>query len=172
MVYLCYVILIIVFIFLIFIFIYIHLIPPRPFFTFLFLPDCVGTSDGLVSYIHNYIQTQLSKSERLTWVETKTNIKRSDGGIILCEVNELHWVDDMRRWPRVSYGDIFYYLVRSLGVDGSAMKNFKSTEAYQRGIPSKSLTKEALSWLSPVRTSTNFHLRPKPFINAVQQRLG
>ena len=29
------------------------------------------------------------------------------------------------------HGDIFYYLVLSVGVDGSAMKNFKSTEAYQ-----------------------------------------
>ena len=38
-----------------------------------------------------------------------------------------------------------------------------TSEIKQRGIPSKSQTKAALSWLSPVRTNVNFHLRLKPF---------
>ncbi len=37
----------------------------------------------------------------------------------------------MKKWPEVTYGDIFNYFVLSEGVDGAAMKNFKSTEAYQ-----------------------------------------
>lgn len=31
----------------------------------------------------------------------------------------------------MSYGDIFNYSVLSMGVDGAAMKNYKSPEAYQ-----------------------------------------
>ena len=44
------------------------------------------------------------------------------------------WVDDMRRWPQVSYGDIFNNLVLSMGVDGAAINykknNYKSTEVH------------------------------------------
>ena len=37
----------------------------------------------------------------------------------------------MKKWPEVTYGDIFNYFVLSEEVDGAAMKNYKSTEAYQ-----------------------------------------
>ncbi|KAL7407969.1 hypothetical protein ABVT39_016384 [Epinephelus coioides] len=37
----------------------------------------------------------------------------------------------MKNWPEIRYEDIFNYFVLSLGVDGSTMRNYKSTEAYQ-----------------------------------------
>ena len=69
--------------------------------------------------------------ERLTWVETKNHVKSSDGGIVLRHprlMNSTEWVDDMRRWPEVSYGDIFNNFVLSVGVDGSAMKIFRRNQ--------------------------------------------
>lgn len=67
-----------------------------------------------------------------TWEHT-SKLWRSD-----C-INVLHpsrittsgWQDDMRKWPEITYRDIFNYFVLSLGVDGATMKNYKSTEAYQ-----------------------------------------
>ena len=53
--------------------------------------------------------------ERLTWVETESNIKSLDGGSVLRHpglTNSTEWVDGMRRWPQVSHGDGFNYLVR------------------------------------------------------------
>ncbi|XP_015260755.1 PREDICTED: uncharacterized protein LOC107105150, partial [Cyprinodon variegatus] len=43
----------------------------------------------------------------------------------------LEWEDDMKKWPHITYEDIFNYVVLSLGADGSTMRNYKSTEAYQ-----------------------------------------
>lgn len=40
------------------------------------------------------------------------------------------WVDDMRCWPNVMYGDIYNYLISSKTVDGQEMKNFKSLQSY------------------------------------------
>ena len=37
----------------------------------------------------------------------------------------------MKRWPLVGYKNIFNYLVLSVGVDGEAMENFWSLDAYQ-----------------------------------------
>ena len=51
------------------------------------------------------------------WVETKKHVKRLDGGIVLRHprlMNSTKWVDDMRRWPQVSYGDILNYYPRLL----------------------------------------------------------
>ena len=40
------------------------------------------------------------------------------------------WVDDMKRWPAVSYPDIFNYLVLSEGYDGGEMQNYKSMDSF------------------------------------------
>lgn len=37
----------------------------------------------------------------------------------------------MKRWPEVTYGDLFIYFVLSVGLDGWGMKNYKGTEACQ-----------------------------------------
>lgn len=65
------------------------------------------------------------------WEQTATHIRRYDGLKFPHPSIMSPWVDDMRKWPEMSYGDIFNYFVLSLGVDGAAMKNYKSTEAYQ-----------------------------------------
>ena len=47
----------------------------------------------------------------------KKHVKSSDGGIVLRHprlTNSTEWVGDMRRWPQVSNGDIFYYYPRLL----------------------------------------------------------
>ena len=62
--------------------------------------------------------------EKTTWEETAHTLK-SSGGICLDHPRDIsEWVDDMRRWPEIVYGNIFNYFVLSLGVDGSAMRNF------------------------------------------------
>ena len=65
------------------------------------------------------------------WEQTVTHIRRNDGLEFPHPSIMSPWVDDMRKWPDMSYGDIFNYFVLSLGIDGAAMKNYKSTEAYQ-----------------------------------------
>ena len=37
----------------------------------------------------------------------------------------------MARWPNITYGKIFLYFVESMAVDGNAVENLKSSEAYQ-----------------------------------------
>lgn len=66
-----------------------------------------------------------------TWVETTDVVRSSAGEVFQHPKLITEWVDDMKRWPPVTYGDIFNYMVLSVGVDGASMKNFKSTEAYQ-----------------------------------------
>lgn len=74
---------------------------------------------------------KMSTMEKSTWEETIHTLK-SSGGICLPHPRDVsEWGDDMKQWPQITYGDIFNYFVLSLGVDGSAMRNFKSTEAYQ-----------------------------------------
>ena len=96
----------------------------------------------------------------------------SDGGIVLRHprlMNSTEWVDDMWWWPQVSYGDIFYYLV--LAVDGSAMKNVKSTQAYQylhsgkvgRVLHSKNEKEEYLFLKAAVKPSQSSTLRLRAF---------
>ncbi len=41
------------------------------------------------------------------------------------------WEDDIKKWPRITYGNIFSYFVDSVACDGKAMSNLKSSEAYQ-----------------------------------------
>ncbi|CAC5420784.1 unnamed protein product [Mytilus coruscus] len=40
------------------------------------------------------------------------------------------WIDDMRVWPNMMYGDIYNFLVESKAVDGQQMKNFKSLQSF------------------------------------------
>ena len=35
-----------------------------------------------------------------------------------CYGSAATWIDDMRRWPNVMYGDIYNYLISSKAVDG------------------------------------------------------
>ncbi len=67
----------------------------------------------------------------INWEHSENFLRRSDGLKLSHPSSLLTWVDDMKKWPELSYGDIFNYFVLSEGVDGAAMKNFKSTEAYQ-----------------------------------------
>jgi hypothetical protein len=54
------------------------------------------------------------------------DLRRSDGITIPHPSTINTWVDDMIKWPEITYGDILNYFVLSLGVDGSTMKNDKS----------------------------------------------
>lgn len=67
----------------------------------------------------------------LNWEHGENVLRRSDGLKFPHPSSLLTWVDDMKKWPEVTYGDIFNYFVLSEGVDGAAMRNYKSTEAYQ-----------------------------------------
>ena len=40
------------------------------------------------------------------------------------------WIDDMRDWPDIQYGDIYNYLVSNKACDGLEMKNYKSMDSY------------------------------------------
>lgn len=40
------------------------------------------------------------------------------------------WKDDMRMWPPVTFGHVFYYLIRTKACDGAEMENYKSLESY------------------------------------------
>lgn len=73
----------------------------------------------------------VSSGNVLSWEYGETSLQRSDGLILPHPSSPLMWVDDMKKWPEVTYGDIFNYFVLSQGVDGASMKNYKSTEAYQ-----------------------------------------
>lgn len=57
--------------------------------------------------------------------------RRSDGVAVRHPSMINHLVDDMIKWPEITHGEMFYYFVLSSGVDGSTLKNDKSTEAYQ-----------------------------------------
>ncbi|XP_041947353.1 uncharacterized protein LOC121708620 [Alosa sapidissima] len=41
------------------------------------------------------------------------------------------WEDDMKKCPRITYGEIFRYFIQSVATDGEAMNNIKSSETYQ-----------------------------------------
>ena len=78
--------------------------------------------------------------ERLTWVETKTNIKRLDGGIILRHprlMNSTEWVDDMRRWPQVSYGAMCFVSCFALREWEGGLFFFESCSQPQSGKHTK-----------------------------------
>ncbi|CAC5404840.1 unnamed protein product [Mytilus coruscus] len=40
------------------------------------------------------------------------------------------WIDDMRVWPNMMYGDIYNFLVESKAVDGQQMKNLNSLQSF------------------------------------------
>ncbi len=64
----------------------------------------------------------------INWEHGENFLRRSDALKFSHPSSLLTWVDDMKKWPEVTYGDIFNYFVLS-GVDGAAMKNYKITEA-------------------------------------------
>lgn len=41
------------------------------------------------------------------------------------------WEDDLKKWPQITYTSIFSYIIDSVAMDGEAMNNLKSSEAYQ-----------------------------------------
>ncbi len=43
----------------------------------------------------------------------------------------IQWEDEMKKGLAIIYEGIFNYFVLLLGVDGSLIRNYKSTEAYQ-----------------------------------------
>ncbi len=61
----------------------------------------------------------------INWEHSENFLRRSDGLKLSHPSSLLRWVDDIKKWPELSYGDIFNYFVLSEGVDGAAMKNFK-----------------------------------------------
>ncbi len=69
----------------------------------------------------------------MSWVHWKKLLRNQDGRLAphphLTTLTD--WEDDMKKWPEITYEDIFNYFVLSLSVDGSTMRNYKSTEAYQ-----------------------------------------
>ncbi|VDI39311.1 Hypothetical predicted protein [Mytilus galloprovincialis] len=40
------------------------------------------------------------------------------------------WIDDMRVWPNMMYGEIYNFLVESKAVDGQQMENFNSLQSF------------------------------------------
>ncbi len=125
----------------------IHLIPPRPLLTIRFSAFCHLTSAKLETahpvtssvvvrlFIASYNCVEMAKNVNavncINWEHSENFLRRSDGLKLSHPSSLLTWVDDMKKWPELSYGDIFNYFVLSEGVDGAAMKHFKSTEAYQ-----------------------------------------
>ena len=79
------------------------------------------TVDGGFSY----------KMNQIKWEETLGELRHPNGATLPHPTIIKNWTDDMKRWPEITYGDIFNHFVLVLGVDGSAMKSYKSTEAYQ-----------------------------------------
>ena len=65
------------------------------------------------------------------WEHTQNTIKWRDGKYLPHPRCITKWEDEMKKWPCITYEDIFNYFVLSLGVDGYSMRNYKSTEAYQ-----------------------------------------
>lgn len=64
------------------------------------------------------------------WEHGPSYLKREDV-IIPLPSTLVNWEDDMKKWPRITYGEIFRYFIQSVAVDGEAMNNLKSSEAYQ-----------------------------------------
>lgn len=61
---------------------------------------------------------------------TKKNLSKLNGKSGLHHIIQ-EWEDDMKKWPHITYKDIFNYLILSVCVDGSEMRSYKSTDAYQ-----------------------------------------
>ncbi len=121
----------------------IHLIPPRPLLILRFSAFCHPTSAKLEIahpvtlrlFIASYNCVEMAKNVNavnvINWEHSENFLRRSDGLKLSHPSSLLTWVDDMKKWPEVTYGDIFNYFVLSEGVNGVAMTFFKSTEAYQ-----------------------------------------
>ena len=69
------------------------------------------------------IQHYLKNYSIIMASEAKSSIPK-----LFCEITE--WIDDMRSWPNLMYGDIYNYIITSKAVDGEEMKNFKSLQSY------------------------------------------
>ena len=40
------------------------------------------------------------------------------------------WTDDTRYWPRITYGDIYNYMIESKSADGKTMQSYKGFNSY------------------------------------------
>ena len=68
------------------------------------------------------IQHYLKNYNIIMASEAKSSIPK-----LFCEITE--WIDDMRSWPNLMYGDIYNYIITSKAVGGEEMKNFKSLQS-------------------------------------------
>jgi hypothetical protein len=54
-----------------------------------------------------------------------------EGGLVLEHTHNLrNWLDDIKQWPPITYGDIYNYLIESKSVDGKEMKSYKGLESF------------------------------------------
>jgi hypothetical protein len=54
-----------------------------------------------------------------------------EGELVLKHPNNIHnWLDDMKQWPSITYGDIYNYLIESKSVDGKEMKSYKGLDSF------------------------------------------
>lgn len=67
----------------------------------------------------------------MSWEHFQKSLHNRNGRSVPHPQTIHEWEDDMKKWPHITYEDIFNYFVLSLGADGSTMRNYKSTEAYQ-----------------------------------------
>ena len=74
----------------------------------------------------------MSVPKSIVWEHGDSVTGSCDGRVIKSfprPPNIADWIDDMRQWPDVSYGNIFNYCVLSVGVSGEEMSNFKGFKA-------------------------------------------
>lgn len=64
------------------------------------------------------------------WEHNHNELKKGETSVPLPSAVD-GWEDDVKKWPRITYGSIFSYFVASVACDGTAMSNLKSSEAYQ-----------------------------------------
>nr|XP_055075234.1 uncharacterized protein LOC129454684 [Misgurnus anguillicaudatus] len=64
------------------------------------------------------------------WEHSSTTL--SGDGVTLPHPNSVqNWEDNMTTWPNITYSKICSYYLQSMAIDGKAMDNLKSSEAYQ-----------------------------------------
>ncbi len=114
----------------------IHLIPLRPLLIIRFSAFCHPTSVKLETahpvtlrlFIASYNCVEMAKNVNavnvINWEHSENFLRRSDGLKLSHPSSLLTWVHDMKKWPEVTYGDIFNYFVLSEGVNGVAITFF------------------------------------------------
>lgn len=85
-----------------------------------------------LTLIHSLVDrhSRFSDPNLMMWEHNLNEIKRGDITVPLPSAVD-GWEDDVKKWPRITYGNIFSYFVDSVACDGKAMSNLKSSEAYQ-----------------------------------------